>query len=201
MLRCPSCSVCSAAICRGAHVAPHRVEKFCSSGKETGNSKFNKAKEKGSKLLTEQGLMALVAASEPFVEEAAAEEAEAAAEDDIMEVDPPKLEPKPESATPSKAGTSKAGTSKAGTSRDAQVMAARKEAETPVDPSTSLPTSFCHWRNPYFLCTCSVFCTLFTLIVCEMIADFVSSSELWTKPAALAVHMSAELTPRTSIHS
>lgn len=107
---------------------------FACAGKETGNSKFKNAEEKKTRLLTEAGLIALVKASEPFLEEAAAE---AADEDDDMDVDPPQLAP----VAATKSGASKAGTSKTGTSRDADVAAARKATEAPVDPSAILHTA------------------------------------------------------------
>ena len=105
-----------------------------SAGKETGNSKFKNAEEKKTQLLTEGGLLALVKASVPFLED---EAAEAASEDDVMEVDPPKLD----AGTASKAATSKAGSSKASTAKAADIAAARKAAEAPVDPSAILRMS------------------------------------------------------------
>lgn len=44
------------------------------SGKETGASKWNEAKKRGTKLLVEDGLLDMVRASEPFVEHDAAVE-------------------------------------------------------------------------------------------------------------------------------
>jgi hypothetical protein len=117
-----------------------------STGQDTGNSKFCAAKDKKVKLITEHGLLALVKASEPFVEEADAETADA---DDIMEVDPPKL---------TQAAASKAGTAKASTS-GAAITAARKAADVPVDPSPLLLTSAFesgHYLHPVSQAQCRV---------------------------------------------
>lgn len=116
--------------------APYRpeVRLFLSStkhnvhvGKDTGNSKFTNAKEKKTKLLTEQGLLALVKASAPFIEDAADEPADA---DEGMQVDPPKLA--------AGASSSKPGSSRAGPSHTASAAKPRDTGEEHVDPSTPL---------------------------------------------------------------
>lgn len=140
----PCASSCEASADRVACVRPCRGPpgrcSLCSNsqsalpaGKETGNTKFNGAKQKGTRLLTEQGLLKLVEASVPFAAEAAAErkDAEGAVEDDDVQMQPPMLP------------------SEASTSRNAAVHDARKpavgaaaggcaSAPAEVDPSAAL---------------------------------------------------------------
>jgi replication factor C subunit 1 len=98
-------------------------------GKETGNTKFNAAKEKGKRVLTEKGLLSLVRASVPFAD---ADDAPMAMEDEVQ-VQPPAL---PASA---------AGTSHMPAVRGTAAGASGKRASAPeVDPSVPSCPSIAH---------------------------------------------------------